>query len=115
MAKPMGQSKKIASQSLGLSVAEKSCSATVKISAWGGTPSASMGVSGATPAPMCAFNLFDSDSSASDGAAVALVSCQKCPRKSPLLKVVTKPSSAAAMKGMSMCDFRFSFVLELLS
>jgi hypothetical protein len=78
-------------------------------------PSASTGVSGATPAPMRAFNLFDSDSSASDGAAVALVSCQKCPRKSPLLKVVTKPSGAAAMKGMSMCDFRFSFVLELLS
>jgi hypothetical protein len=73
LAKPMKQSKKFISQSLGHSVTDESSSMTVKISGGGGTSSASTGGGVATPALTRALNLFDSGSSTSDDAAAVLV------------------------------------------
>jgi ribosomal protein S6E (S10) len=72
LAKPVKQSKKIVSQSSGLSVTEKSSSTTVKISG-GKTSSTSMGGGVATPSLTHALDLFDSGMSAADVAAAALV------------------------------------------
>jgi hypothetical protein len=79
----------------------------------GGTSSAFAGGGVATPAPMRALDLFDSGSSASDGAVVALVPRRKCPWKFPLLKAASKPSDAPATKGISTQSFHFSLVLEM--
>jgi hypothetical protein len=75
----------------------------------------SAGGSGAAPAPTWTLDLFDSGSSASNDTTAALVPHQKRPRKSPPLKASPKPSGVTPTKGISMPNFHFSFVLELLS
>jgi hypothetical protein len=98
LAKPLKQSKKFVSHSLGLSTTKKTSSATVKIH--GGKMSSTFaGRSGAAQALTRALDLFDSGSSASDGETVNLVPPRKHPRKSLIPKSAPKPSEAHAVKG----------------
>jgi hypothetical protein len=106
LAKPLKQSRKFGSLSSRLSVTEKTSSANVKISG-GKTSLTSTGGGGAGWAPMCALDLFDSDSSTSDGKVVAHVPHRKHPRKSPLPKPIPKPSDAPVAKGTSAQSFTF--------
>jgi gamma-glutamyltranspeptidase len=50
-------------------------------------------------APARALDLFESGSSASDGEPANLAPPRKRPRKSPVPKIVPKPSEALATKG----------------
>jgi hypothetical protein len=106
LAKPKKQSKKIISQSSGLSVAEKSSSLTIKISG-GKTSSTSTDRGGMSRALTRVLDLFDSGSSASDDEAATLVLRQKCPQKSPPSKTSLKPSGAPAVKSISAWSFHF--------
>jgi hypothetical protein len=106
LAKPLKPSKKCISQSLGLSIIEKTSSTNVKISG-GKTSSTSVGGGGSGRASARVLDLFDSGSPTSDGEAAAPVSCRKRPRKSPPLKAVLKPSDAPAVKGTSVWSFTF--------
>jgi hypothetical protein len=77
LAKPLKQSKKFVSHSLGPN---------------------STDISGVTQASTCALGLFDLGSSDSDGEPTNLASPRKHPRKSPILKIILKPSEALATK-----------------
>jgi hypothetical protein len=103
----MKPSIKFSSQSSGLSIMEKTSSANVKISR-GRTSSTSTGEGGLVRAPSHVLDLFNSGSSASSDEAVAPLQRRKRPQKSPPPKVVPKPSSAPATKGISAFLFFIS-------
>jgi hypothetical protein len=78
LAKPLKQRRKFVSQSSGLSITEKTSFANVKISG-AKTSLTSVGGGGEGQALAHALDLFDSDSSASDGEVAAPVPHRKRP------------------------------------
>jgi hypothetical protein len=98
LTKPLKESKKFISHSLGPSTVEKTSPAIIKILG-GRTSSTTAGGSGTAQAPTHALDLFDSGSSASDSKMANPAPPWKRLRKSPVPKSVLKPFEAPAMKG----------------